>query len=369
MADPVWMVEAARKAGLKVVEYPGWRGRGHGDFGYIWGPFVHHTGSFGATPGSIAKHPELGLASQWHLAQNGTVTICGIGIAWHAGAGSWSGIPKNNGNQVCIGIEAAHNGTAAWSSAQYNAYLLLVQTINKGLKNPWNKVVAHKEYGAIQGKWDPGNLDMKLFRQRLLQDQSKSPAPVVMNMIELEAKENPWVGVRHGKPGEAGETKIGRDGKGRFVEYGNAHIYFHPATGAHAIPHDGLFEAYSERRWEVGELGYPVRDFSKLEGGAVQAFQGGVLYRQDGHPGYVVKGVIGQRWALEGYEKGPLGWPLSDEVPNGTGGKYQLFQNGVLEWDPSGAVKKIGEAAAKDLTVVNSSGYPLAVDAVELQFA
>ncbi|SDT84940.1 LGFP repeat-containing protein [Gordonia westfalica] len=128
---------------------------------------------------------------------------------------------------------------------------------------------------------------MKLFRQRLLQAPDKPL--VVMNMIELEAKENPWVGVRKAKPGAGGERKVGRDGKGRFVEYENAHIYFHPATGAHAIPHGGLFEAYAERKWETGELGFPVRDFTKLADGAVMAFQGGVLYRKDGKDHHVVK--------------------------------------------------------------------------------
>lgn len=377
MADPVWLPEVIRGAGVKCDIFPGAMDRGHGDFGAIWGPFMHHTGSFGASPGSIANHPELGLASQLHLAPNGVATLCGVGIAWHAGTGSWPGIPTNNGNQVCIGIEAAHNGTGAWSAEQYGSYLKIVRAINKRLGNPWNKVVAHKEYGAIQGKWDPGNLDMKLFRQRLL--QSDEAKPVVKNMIELEAKENPWVGVRHGKPGEAGETKVGKDGKGRFVRYDNAHIYFHPATGAFAVPHadakipgSGIFEAWAERGWERGELGYPTRDFAFIDGhgvsGAVMAFQGGILYvANDVKIGsHVVKGIIGQRWALEGYEDGPLGWPISDELDNGTGGKIQQFQFGTLEWDPSGAVKKIGSAAVTNLTVVDSNGFPKAVHAVDL---
>ncbi|WPH57983.1 lysin A [Gordonia phage LuckyLeo] len=381
MGDPIGMVEAFRKAGLKVQEFSGWRDRGHGDFGTIWGPFMHHTGSFGETPRGIAQHPSLGLASQWHLAPNGTYTICGIGIAWHAGTGSWSGIPTNNGNQVTIGIEAAHNGTAAWSADQYNAYLKGVQTINRFLGTPVDRVVAHKEYGKIQGKWDPGNLDMKLFRQRL--KQSDVVARPIINLIELEAKENPWVGVRHAKPGSEGETKIGKDGKGRLVEYDNAHIYYHPTTGAFAIPHadpkipgSGIFEAYRRRNYEAGVLGYPVRDFSLISAhgvsGAVQAFQGAILYvANDPKIGdHTVGGVIGQRWALEGYEKGPLGWPTSDEYDNGTGGKRQDFQFGTLDWDPSGAVKSLGKAAT-DLTIVNSSGihegHPIAVtDGVEL---
>ncbi|AOE44842.1 endolysin [Gordonia phage Terapin] len=378
MGDPVGMVEAFRKAGLKVNEYPGWRGRGHGDFGKVWGPFMHHTGSFGETPRGIAEHPSLGLASQWHLAPNGVYTICGIGIAWHAGTGSWPTIPTNNGNAVCVGFEAAHNGTAAWSKPQLDAYLKGVQTLNIFLDNPWDKVVAHKEYGKIQGKWDPGNLDMKWVRQQLkVRDIEK---PVVINMIELEAKENPWVGVRHAKPGAEGEMKIGRDFRGRQVEYDHANIYFYPGIGAFAIPHadpkipgSGIFEAYGRRGFERGPLGYPVRDFSLIEGhgvsGAVMAFQGGLLYvANDPSIGdHMLGGVIGQRWALEGWEDGPLGWPITDEYDNGTGGKRQEFQFGTLEWDPSGAIKKLGTEPVRNLSLVDDKGYPLAVtEGVEL---
>ncbi|MFF0706978.1 N-acetylmuramoyl-L-alanine amidase [Gordonia sputi] len=375
MSDPIWLPDVVRAAGVACDIFPGAFDRGHGDFGAIWGPFMHHTGSFGETPNGIANHPTLGLASQLHLAPNGRVTLCGVGIAWHAGTGSWPGIPTNNGNQVCIGIEAAHDGVSAWSPAQYESYLRIVRAINKKLGNPWNKVVAHKEYGAIQGKWDPGNLDMKLFRQRLLNDTS---TPVV-NLIELEAKQNPWVGVRHAKPGAEGESRCGADGRGRFVRYDNAHIYYYPGLGAFAVPHadpkiqgSGIFEAWAERRWEKGPLGYPKRDFSMISAhgvsGAVMAFQGGVLYVANDqtigdHP---VWGIIGQRWALEGYEKGPLGWPVSDEYSNGTGGFRQDFQFGSLDWNPGESAKKIGTEPVRNLAIVNAQGMPLALEAVDL---
>ncbi|AWY06522.1 endolysin [Gordonia phage Trine] len=378
MGDPIWLEKAIRAEGVTIDVYPGAYERGHGDFGngYLK-PFMHHTGSFGETPRGIAQHPTLGLASQIYLGKDGKATLCGVGIAWHAGAGSGYGLPTNNGNAHSIGIEAAHNGTSPWSEAQYGSYLRIVRAINRAQNHALDDVVAHKEYGAIQGKWDPGNLDMKLFRQRL---KAKEPEKVQVNLIELEAKQNPWVGVRHAKPGAEGETKVGPDGRGRMVRYDNAHIYYHPTTGAFVVPHgdpaipgSGIFEAWSARNWERGELGYPVRDFSHIEGngvkGAVQAFQRGVLYVADDPAigAHVVRGVIGQRWALEGWEDGPLGWPISDEYPNGTGGVRQDFQHGSLEWDPSGAVKRIGQEAVKDLTVVNSSGLPLAVtEGVEL---
>ncbi len=361
MGDIIWAEKAFRDRGLPIDVFPGAYDRGHGD---LRGdkPFVHHTGSFGETARGIAQHPSLGLASQWYLSPKGKYTLCGVGIAWHAGTGSGFGLPTNDGNSYSVGFEAAHDGKSPWPKVMLDNYLEGIRVMNRHRKAPLNDVVAHKEYGAIQGKWDPGNLDMKWVRQALLQENVPIQH-IVINMIELEAKENPWVGVRHGKPGVAGEIAVGADAKGRMVEYDHAHIYFHPSTGAHAIPHDGLFEAYAGRRFERGELGYPVRDFTKLPEGAVMAFQGGILYKKDGHDAHIVKGLIGQRWALEGYEKGQLGWPTSDEMPNGTGGVLQTFEHGSLEWDRSGAVKTMG-SENKISTLVNANGFPLALDHV-----
>ncbi|QFG08175.1 lysin A [Gordonia phage OtterstedtS21] len=367
MGDVVWLEKAFRNAGLPIEVFPGAYQRGHGD---LIGdkPFMHHTGSFNETANGIANHPSLGLCSQLFL-KKGKFTLCGVGVAYHAGMGSGFGLPTNNGNWHSIGIEAAHDGRAKWDTYHLNNYLEGIRVINRHRGKPLNDVVAHKEYGAIQGKWDPGNLDMKWVRQVLLEEKKPAQA-VVINMIELEAKENPWVGKRLAKPGAEGEMKVGHKLQGRLVEYENAHIYFHPSCGAHAIPHGGLFEAYANFGFEKGPLGYPVRDFTKLPEGAVMAFQGAVLYKKDGKDAQYVKGVIGQRWAKEGYEKGPLGWATSLEIPNGTGGVIQYFENGSLEWDPSGAVEKIGQFAVRDLSIVNEkTGLPLAVDAVNLSTA
>ena len=43
--DPVWLADVLRAEGIKVVEYPGWKDRGHGDMGTIWGVVAHHTGN------------------------------------------------------------------------------------------------------------------------------------------------------------------------------------------------------------------------------------------------------------------------------------------------------------------------------------
>ena len=43
--DPVWIADVLAAQGVKLVEYPGWRNRGHGNFKDIRGVMVHHTGS------------------------------------------------------------------------------------------------------------------------------------------------------------------------------------------------------------------------------------------------------------------------------------------------------------------------------------
>ena len=48
--DPVWIADVLAAQGVKLVEYPGWRNRGHGNFKDIRGVMVHHTGSDNARP-------------------------------------------------------------------------------------------------------------------------------------------------------------------------------------------------------------------------------------------------------------------------------------------------------------------------------
>lgn len=194
MADPTWLPDVLRKAGLVCDVYPGAMDRGHGDFGQIWGVVCHHTGSFGETPKGIAQHPSLGLASQLYLGRDGKYTLCGVGIAWHAGQGAWPGIPAGDANRVTIGIEAANDGggtpgkphRASWSDAQYNAYVRGVAAILNHLDQPASHAIAHKEWaGTAQGKWDPGAIDMTIFRADVARVQAELKATTVVPNTNL----------------------------------------------------------------------------------------------------------------------------------------------------------------------------------------
>lgn len=157
-------------------------------------------------------------------------------------------------------------------------------------------------------------------------------APPV-NAINDAAAAASWLGARITQ----GEVTC-PDGKGRFAEFDHGHVYWTPETGAHAVPHGGLFEAYGEYGWETGPLGYPLLDFTKLDNGAVQGFQNGVLYRKDGSDhGYYVHGAIWDRFTADGFEGGKWGWPVGNEVTL-SDGVYQDFDHGRIYWALTGTI-------------------------------
>ena len=193
--DPVWIAGVLRAEGIDLVEYPGWRDRGHGDFEDIRGVMVHHTGSDTASAASIANgRPDLdGPLSQLHIARDGTVTLVALGVAWHAGIGMYPWLPTNMGNWHLIGIECANSGTSIsaphrrnWPDAQYFALVRCCAAINRRLGQTSSRTIGHKEYaGRAQGKWDPGAIDMTILRSDIqarigtVTDPAPTPRPPV----------------------------------------------------------------------------------------------------------------------------------------------------------------------------------------------
>lgn len=192
MGDPIWLPEVLRAAGLTVkLHQPhgdcgGYLQNGHGDFGEIRGMMFHHTGSYGESEMGIAHHPQLDLCSQCLVKPDGTWIVCGVGIAWHAGEGSYSNwVPRDNGNRYLIGVEVAHDGGGSeararanphrtfWSDVQYESVVTGFAACLKHMGHDQNRAIGHKEYaGASQGKWDPGNIDMGIFRQDVRNEMS-----------------------------------------------------------------------------------------------------------------------------------------------------------------------------------------------------
>ncbi|UVK59293.1 lysin A [Gordonia phage Pherobrine] len=167
--DPLFLVEVLRAFGVNTREFSNWRQRGHGDFNVIWGIVIHHTGGNNASAASIAYgSPNLaGPVSQIHLDRNAVATVVAAGISWHAGIGSWPGIQKNNANAVTIGVEANSDGRTPWPPAMLDAYYRICAAICWYLGLPASRVIGHKDWAAVQGKWDPGLINVKDFQRKV----------------------------------------------------------------------------------------------------------------------------------------------------------------------------------------------------------
>ncbi|MGY2067548.1 hypothetical protein [Blastococcus sp. SYSU DS0619] len=111
-------------------------------------------------------------------------------------------------------------------------------------------------------------------------------------------------------------------------------IYWSPATGAHFI-RGGIYEAWAKRGYETGWLGFPTGDEAQIPGGYVSTFQGGAIYWSASTGGWSIRGPVYEAWARQGYEGGPLGFPVSD-VRTLASGEFSVFQGGAIYWSPSG---------------------------------
>jgi hypothetical protein len=71
---------------------------------------------------------------------------------------------------------------------------------------------------------------------------------------------------------------VAPDGVGTFRHYDGGSIYWHPNTGAHEV-HGLIRQRWSQLNWEKGYLGYPITDEIDTAdgGGRVSRFQGGEL--------------------------------------------------------------------------------------------
>lgn len=128
------------------------------------------------------------------------------------------------------------------------------------------------------------------------------------------------------------------DGVGRYAEFENGAIYWHPKLGAHAVPHD-MMGAWGEIGYENGDIGYPVSDPVERGGGVIQQFQRGFVVR-NGHADnrcFWVRGEIAKRYAALDTVSSQLGMPTSNELPV-NGGMFQQYERGNIYWSPqSGA--------------------------------
>ncbi len=127
------------------------------------------------------------------------------------------------------------------------------------------------------------------------------------------------------------------DGVGRYNHFQGGSLYWTPATGAHEV-HGDIRGKWASLGWERGFLGYPLTDETVTPDGAgrYNHFQGGSVYWTPTTGAHEVHGDIRGLWAHMGWERSFLGYPTSDELPTEDGtGRYSEFQHGSIYWSPA----------------------------------
>ena len=125
------------------------------------------------------------------------------------------------------------------------------------------------------------------------------------------------------------------DGIGRFRHYLRGSVYWSPVTQAHEV-HGAIAAAWSGMGWERSPLGYPLTDeLGTLDGvGRFNLFQNGAIYWTPGTGAFEVRGAIHVLWAQLGSERSALGYPLSnEETTPDRHSQHTRFQGGDIWWD------------------------------------
>ncbi|WP_394831503.1 peptidoglycan DD-metalloendopeptidase family protein [Pendulispora rubella] len=122
------------------------------------------------------------------------------------------------------------------------------------------------------------------------------------------------------------------DTRGRYNVFDRGSIYWTPSTDAHEV-HGAIRDKWSDSKWEAGHLGYPITDeFTAPDGnGRFNVFEGGSIYWTSWTGAHEVRGAIRDRWKDEGWEKGRLGYPTSDEHDVGSD-RQSDFEHGSIQW-------------------------------------
>ncbi|KAA9154184.1 choice-of-anchor D domain-containing protein [Amycolatopsis acidicola] len=135
------------------------------------------------------------------------------------------------------------------------------------------------------------------------------------------------------------------DGVGRYNHFSRADgasIYWTPNTGAHAI--QGAIRAkWASFGWETGPQGYPITDELTTPDGVgkynhfSRADGASIYWAPNSGGAWSIQGQIRDRWAATGWEAGPLGYPTTDELttPDGVGRYNHFTKSGSIYWTPS----------------------------------
>jgi hypothetical protein len=177
------LVDVLRARGVTVHEWPGWYDRGNEGRSQIdpKGGIVHHTGTaYGAAYQTLVtgRSDLKGMLCNFSGNADGSLTVIGTGLAWHAGAGAGPSLgalaPYRHWlNYYSVGLEIVYPGSSPMTPAQYKTATIWAKaTADLFAGGNIEAIRGHGETNGAggAGKWDPGYapgrmIDMNAFRR------------------------------------------------------------------------------------------------------------------------------------------------------------------------------------------------------------
>lgn len=203
------------------------------------------------------------------------------------------------------------------------------------------------ELAVNKGKADEAEMAVAVAREERRACQTLWPSGIeICGAILDKYRQLGWPANWLGWPTEP--ESVNPDGQGYRQRFATGFIYWHPATGAHAVPNVTV-ATWERNGFEAGWLGYPTSDERAVTGqvgpgvveayGGVQDSQGGQIYRGPvarGAKSAAVTGAILDRWKAIGGTGSALGFPTRDEAktPDGVG-RFSEFEAGSVYWSPA----------------------------------
>ena len=148
---------------------------------------------------------------------------------------------------------------------------------------------------------------------------------------------------------------------GRFRHFQGGSIYWSAPTGAHEA-HGFIRGKWEELQWERGFLGFPLTDETPTSNGAgrYNHFQGGSIYWTSATGAHEVHGAIRDKWASMGWENSVLGFPVMDELTCADGiGRFNDFEWGSIYWTPTRGAWEVHGFIRARWTDLNREAGPL----------
>jgi LGFP repeat len=124
------------------------------------------------------------------------------------------------------------------------------------------------------------------------------------------------------------------DRVGHYRHFQGGSIYWTAQTAAHEV-HGLIRDKWSLLGWERSFLGYPLTDESPAaRNGRFNHFQRGSIYWTPQTGAHEVHGAIRDKYSAMGWERSPLGYPVSDEQATPGPSRFSRFQGGSIYWTP-----------------------------------